>query len=379
MVATEDKEQAFFGGWKLRPVAGGSHKWGPPEWRVQEFIATAVSDVVLPPHGPWLQLGVPYYVINSSPGPAGSSASISVKRPIDGASVGGLGPGEAAVAIPSVGGSWVWMALGSFGVGVPYPSLRYTVEISQNVANFNLLEAVIAQGYDGTAAAAVTCRVRAGAAVGSTQQGLRSWTTGNTVGSVSWLAASFAFLVIEVDAAGGGWGGNGGRSGIPGTGSSSGFDGQAGGQAIRNEIPLFIDCHGSLFGGGGGGGGGGSSASNVQVAGGGGGGGRGMNMAANGTIIGSAGGAAAAPGQPGTGGGAFVSGGGGYGSGGGGLAGNGGAAATSGGGGAAAPGAGSGGAGGAAGAAISYLPAAGAPTILGGGGNIIGATVSEAS
>ena len=377
MVATPDRELAFFGGWQLRPADGGTHKWGPPQWRVQEFICNDPADVLLPPHGPWLQLGVPYYVLNSQAGPAGSSESITVKRP-DGTVVGSLGPGFAAVVVPTTGGRWVWTALGAFGVGVPYPSLRYSVEITQPTANFDLLAAVVAQGYDGSAAAAVTCRVRPGAALGSVSKDFRAWTTGNTVGGVSWLAASFAGLIVDAGAEAGGWGGRGGRGGIPGTGSTDGLAGEVGGQAIRAEIPLYIDCQGLIFGGGGGGGGGGSGTLTPFVGGGGGGGGRGMNMAPGGAMIGSINGSAASPAQGGTPGGPFSFGAGGAGAGGGGNGGAGGGASTAGTAGTGASGAGSGGAGGAGGAAISYLPAAGAPVILGGGSNIIGSTVSEA-
>jgi hypothetical protein len=379
MVATESREEAFFGGWQVRPVSGGSNKWGPPQWRVQEFVADDTSDVVMPPASPWLQLGVPYYVLNSQD----STHSISVKRPSDGATLGGLGPGYAAVAIPSVDGRWVWIDLLQFEVGTPYPALRYLVEITTNTANFDLLQAVMAQGYDGTEPAAVTCRVRGGVAVGAravlAPTVESSWTTGNTFGSVSWASGSFAVLLVDNGAEIGGRGGVGGRGGIAGTGSANGRPGEPGGRAVRAEIPLFVDCQGSIWGGGGGGGGGGSAIVTATVIGGGGGGGRGMTMAPNGALLGVDGGITVAPAEAGTAGGAFSAGGGGLGANGGGNGGAGAFAAAAGSSGTGVPSTSIGGAGGAAGAAISYLPAAGAPTILGGGGNILGATLSEAT
>ena len=390
------REQAFFGGWRIRPVAGGTVAWGPPHWRVQEFQPSAITTVVLPTADRAGQRGVPLWVLNRG------TAQLVVRRPSDNAVIWTLAAGSAACFV--LGADWHGWPLASVQFGSVFPGLRYLVDVSVNTANLNILERVVAQGYDGVQPAAVTCTIRAGAAIGTTDRLLRAVTTGGTFGGVSWAAGSRALLVVEANAIVGGWGGKGGRGGAPGTGAAAGQDGENGGQAIRAEIPLLVDCHGLIFGGGGGGGGGGSSTTQPTVIGGGGGGGRGANMTTGGVLIGSQPGGATAPAGIGDPGGSFIAGGrgpgplppeppdplawqSGLGVGGGGNGGTGGAtgsllggigftgtAAVLPGGG---PGA-AGGLGGQPGAAISYLPAAGAPNILAGSANILGATVAEA-
>ena len=102
-------------------------------------------------------------------------------------------------------------------------------------------------------------------------------------------------------------------------------------------------------------------------------------MLTGGSLIGSAGGVGSNS-NSGTRGGLLLSGAGGLGlggGGGGGIGGGRGLAGTAGGN--ASPSGGTGGAGGAGAKAISYLAAAGAPTIISGGANIVGGTVAEAS
>lgn len=389
------REEAFFGGWRVRALAGGSHNWGPPHWRNQEFLPSALSTLMLPTAARAGQRGVPLWVLNRG------TAQLQVRRPSDNAVVWTLAAGTAAQFV--LGSDWFGWPLASMQFGSVFPALRYTVEVSASTANLNLLERVVAQGYTGAQPATVTCRVRSGAAIGTTNRLERAFTTGNTFGGVSWAAGSRVLLVVEANALVGGWGGGGGRGGAPMTSAAAGGAGEDGGQAIRAEIPLLVDCHGMIFGGGGGGGGGGASTTSPNVIGGGGGGGRGANMATGGVLIGSLGGGATAPAGVGDPGGVVVAGGrgpgplppeppdpyawmSGLGTGGGGNGGTGGAtgsfsagigftgttAVLPGGGAGAA-----GGLGGQPGAAISYLPAAGAPVILAGASNIQGATIAE--
>lgn len=370
-------ELAFFGGWSVRALAGGDHKWGPPSWRVQEFVPSSLSGVILPPLSSGVQPGVPYWVLNRG------TAQLVMRKP-DGATLRTMNPGVAAYFVLGgfleTGGDWIAGPVGgSISVGSVYPALRYSVDVTTNVANLNLLERVVAQGYDGTQPAVVACRIRAGVAVGTQAAFARALTTGSTFTGVSWAAGSFALLTVEANAIVAGWGGGGGGGGAPGTGSATGIDGENGGQAIRAEIPLRIDCQGLIIGGAGGGGGGGSSTTTPSVVGGGGGGGRGGNMSSGGVLLGSPGGMASSPAGPGSGGGPFATGLGGFGTGGGGNGGNGGLAAGNGAAGGTSSTGTTGGAAGLAGAAISYLAAAGAPTVLAGASNILGGSVAEAS
>jgi hypothetical protein len=370
-VTDPTRAEAFFGGWTTRSAAGGTLQWGPPHRRVQEFLPSAITTVVLPTADRAGQRGVPLWVLNRG------TAQLVVRRPSDNAVVWTLAAGSAACFV--LGSDWFGWPIGTVQVGSVFPALRYSVDVWANTANLDMLERVVAQGYDGAQPVVVTCTVRAGAAVGTTDRLLRALTTGGTFGGVSWAAGSFALLVVEANALVGGWGGGGGRGGAPGTGAATGNNGENGGQAIRAEIPLRIDCQGLIFGGGGGGGGGGSSTTQLTVVGAGGGGARGANMATGGVLLGSPAGGATTPAGPGTGGGPFSFGAGGLGTGGGGNGGNGGAAATNGGAGGVSSTGAAGGAAGLAGAAISYLAAAGAPTILAGGSNILGTTVAEAT
>lgn len=387
------REEAFFGGWRVRALAGGSHNWGPPHWRNQEFVPSVLSTLMLPTAARAGQRGVPLWVLNRG------TAQLIVRRPSDNAVVWALSPGDGAQFV--LGSDWLGWPLASVQFGSVFPALRFTVEVSANTANLNLLERVVAQGYTGAQPAVVTCRVRSGAAIGTTNRLERAFATGNTFGGVSWAPGSRVLLVVEANALVGGWGGGGGRGGAPLTSAAAGGAGEDGGQAIRAEVPLIVDCQGLIFGGGGGGGGGGSSVTQPNVIGGGGGGGRGANMATGGVLIGSLGGGATAPAGVGQGGSSFTAGGSGpipyaplvpwsagLGVGGGGNGGTGGnhtfftAGIGFSGGAAVLPGGGAGAAGGLGGqpgAAISYLPAAGAPTILAGASNIQGATIAEAT
>lgn len=365
-----DRERAYFGGWTRREMAGGDHQWGDPSNRVLEVAPSAPSGLVVPPNSTLLQRGVPFYVVNTG------SAACTVKR--------GNGTTIWVVTANSVatffqGSDWYGYPIGTPQFGSVWPALTLTVDLAEPTANVDLLFRCVQQGYDGTQPVAVVCTVRSGVAIGTTNQPQRALTSGLTIGSVGWAAGSYWTLVVEPDAIVGGWGGNGGRGGVPGTGAAAGFAGQDGGQAVRTWIPMRVDCRGRIFGGGGGGGGGSSSLTVLTTVGGGGGGGRGANMSPGGVLIGSLAGGASPGGGPGTGGGAFSAGGGGLGSGNGGNAGNGGFAGQNGLGGNNVGNTANASPGGAGGAAISYLGAAGAPTILNGGANIIGGIVAGAT
>lgn len=369
-MAVSDRELAYFGGWSRRVVAGSETLWGDPRVRNLEIVPSSASSVILPPLSEWTQRGVPYWLFNTG------AASCTVKLPEDG------NPTLTTINANSVGrfvygASWSGQAIGVPHFGVTQPGLVFGVNVTENVANLNVLQRVVEQGYTGAQPVFCWVRINSGVAIGSTSQSAPALTTGTTFGGVSWAASSLVVVEMFADSIVGGWGGNAGRGGVPGTGASTGFAGQAGGNAMRLEIPTRLAINGLVFGGGGGGGGGGSAASSVTTIGGGGGGGRGCNMSSAGGLMGSQPGGASPGGGVGTGGGAFTFGGGGLGSGGGGNGGQGGAAATSGSAGGNATAGATGGAGGAAGKAVSYAPSAGAPSILYGGSNILGAIVAE--
>lgn len=374
-----EREQAFFGGRVgVRALAGGTVQWGPAMWRVQEFAPSVTTTVMLPTAARAGQRGVPFWAHNSG------TASLIVKRPSDGATVNVVAAGYASQFV--LGSDWSGWAVGPnpVQIGTAYPRRRYFLDVVANSPNIDMLEAVVGAGYDGSGPAIALCRVHAGVAVGSQARFVRSITTGKLFGGVSWAAGSFAVLIVEATAIVGGWGGEGGGGGVPGTGASTGLPGGDAGQAIRAEIPLSIDCRGKIIGGGGGGGGGGSSVSIPTPPaptpfGAGGGGGIGANMTSNGVLVSPAGGFSSYAGSRGVSGSSFTAGGGGIGVGGGGNGGIGGGAGLAGSAGTASTAGASGGAGGSGAAAISYLAAAGAPTILAGGSNILGGAIAEAT
>lgn len=125
-------ELAFFGGWRVRALAGGDHKWGPPSWRVQEFVPSSISSVFLPPLSSGVQPGVPYWVLNRG------TAQVVVRKP-DGGTVWTLGAGTAACFVLGgflgTGGDWHGWPVGDVQVGSVYPALRYSVDVTTNVAN----------------------------------------------------------------------------------------------------------------------------------------------------------------------------------------------------------------------------------------------------
>ncbi|MFN7587333.1 MAG: hypothetical protein ACK5UQ_02290, partial [Planctomycetota bacterium] len=183
------REQAFFGGWRIRPVAGGTVAWGPPHWRVQEFQPSAITTVVLPTAARAGQRGVPLWVLNRG------TAQLVVRRPSDNAVVWTLAAGSAACFV--LGSDWHGWPMASVQFGSVYPALRYSVEVSANTANLNLLERVVALGYDGAQPATVTCRVRSGTAIGATNRLERAFATGNTFGGDAWAAGSRVLLDVE--------------------------------------------------------------------------------------------------------------------------------------------------------------------------------------
>lgn len=386
-MATDLRELAFFGGWVRTSLsAGAAVVWGNPYQRNREFaVASGTASVRLPrPQLADTKLGVEYIIVNAGPG---SLVVQDGDEPFTGSppvpnDLLTLASGKVCRATLVSKSPETWVLRSSFRsrkVGSVIPTLTYAVDYVQNAANPVLLQQIINQGYDGTAAAYVRCTVRSGVLIGSAFSGLESFLTGDTVSGISWFAGSLLLLTVEDGAKIGGWGGTGGRAGVPGTGSDSGAPGQAGGKACRLTIPtrIIVAPRGEIFGGGGGGGGGGSSGVILTIFGGGGGGGRGIRMTQAGGLLPNPGGGSFGTGQAGTAGAVFSAGGGGLGAGTGGNGGNGGFGATPGNAGSAAPSWGSGGAGGAAGAAISYSAGAGAPTILSGASQILGTTILE--
>jgi hypothetical protein len=378
-MAISQRELAFFGGWSRRVLGAGVHRWGDPMRRVQEVAPAVACDLLLPPDAHIAasgQRGVPYYVVNTG-------GDVCVVRAFDGGpTVVAVAAGVAAKIV--LGSQWRGWTVSNPQFGGVQAKLVYELPITQNVANLNVLERIVAMGYDGSQSAAAIITIESGVVVGSANDAQRSLRSGTTVAGVSWAMGSKMLVRVVPGGTLGGWGGAGGNAGVPGTGGSSGANGGNGGQAIRTEIPLTIECGGAIFGGGGGGGGGGSTSSipsppTPTPQGAGGGGGVGCNMwDTNGALGGSPSGLGAGA-NPGTRGGMVFAGAGGVGLGGGGGGGTGGGRGTNGtAGGNASPSGGTGGAGGSGAAAISYLPAAGAPTIISGAANIVGGSVSEA-
>lgn len=371
------RELEYFGGWQNRSAVSGTHRWGDPFYRNHQVTCTGEATLLLPDDTEWLQPGVTYLVLNNG------SETLTVESP-DAAFSLNVPAGQAARFVKA--SVWRGWLSGAFQTGSVEPPIFYDYDIvlSQNEGNFNLLERIIAtHGYDGSGPATVRCRVASGVAVGAYSQSSRAFTTGDTVGGVSWAPASSLHLTVDAGGLIGGWGGEGGDPGISGTGLPDGFDGGDGGQGLRLTIPTKIRCLtdafgrvGYIFGGGGGGGGGGGDLINQAAVGGGGGGGSGVRMGiGSGTIMVTPGG------RGGTSGSISFGGGGGHGYGGAGNGGNGGGRGANGSAGSAAGGinGGLGGAAGAGAAAISYLPAAGAPDIVTGGAGIGGAIVAEAT
>ncbi|MBZ0153737.1 MAG: hypothetical protein K8J09_19595, partial [Planctomycetes bacterium] len=200
---------------------------------MQEIAPSAYATIRMPASAP---LGVPYWLVNTG------SASLTVQDH-NGTHIISVDPN---VSLHLVRGSrWLPALKPNPQFGSVWPALRYTVIVSMSEPNVVLLERAIALGYDGVQPAMVTCRIRTGAAVGTVAQGQFSIDTGTAIGGVSWAPGSSWTLVVENDAACGGWGGNAGRGGVPGTGASTGFAGQNGGTAIRTEIPMRVECIGS--------------------------------------------------------------------------------------------------------------------------------------
>jgi len=336
-----------------------------------EVSSSEAASVVLPRPSDWLCPGVPYWVWNAG------SANIDVMQQNGDslALVRTVTAGAVGMFLWS-GAGWHGQPIGSAQEGSVYPAQRLIIPIGVQAREFNTLAHIVGNnGYDGSAPIAVRVILQQTGAFGALSKDGYAFETGDSYLGVSWASGSFVMLEVEQGADIGGWGGVGGRAGVSGTGASAGADGEDGGTAVRADVPLIISCAGSILGGGGGGGGGGGSSSNATILGGGGGGGRGYNMDFNGQFIGSPGGAATPPAGEGGDGGPFVTGLGGLGVKGGGNGGAGGSAAAAGT--AGASGVAAGGSGGAAGLAISYSAAAGAPTILSGGSNIIGSSAEE--
>lgn len=199
------------------------------------------------------------------------------------ASCGFLLTGDASEA-----GSWVYVeANAPSGRGAAQPIGEFfDVPLTQSQNNFNLLQAVVAQGYDGTAPAVVRLSIGQTTVLGSTSQAAAALDIGGDVpvSGVNWAAGSL--IVVRNRGVISGRGGNGGGGGIGGTGASDGLPGEDGGLALRTPVSITIENLGVIQGGGGGGGGGDGQLTPGGVSGGPGGGGAGATIDAVGAILG---------------------------------------------------------------------------------------------
>lgn len=372
-------ELAFFGGWRTQSVNGTS-EWGDPLWRNREIITTGVT-LTMPADAPE---GVEYTVFNHPSSTGNITIGTSTVLPGNGESFMRLGTDWLECGVYAVAGrQFGTPASTAIQYGVTQPTTILNLPVLTSTANYDALAAAIfREGYDGSEPVYARVEVITGIAIGTIEQSLRSFTTGDTVDGISWAAGSKVILDVANGALIGGWGGAGGRGAHP-TIFGQEADGEAGGQAIRAEIDLDIIATGVVFGGGGGGGGGGGDFSQNEP-GGGGGGGAGINMAANGAILGSLGGIGTAPATWGTRGRVNQGGDGGSGgqggnpAGSGGSGGDGGARASVGTAGFPAVSGAAGATFGAAGAAISKASGV-TVNIISGAANIYGTTVTEAT
>jgi len=178
--------------------------------------------------------------------------------------------------------------------GITFPDgFRAELSVDGMVNHYNILEQVVARGYDGTMGALVIVTLAPDVIVGGTTNLLPSFDTGGdaAIGGVNWHASSALFLRIPDTAGIHGCPGNGGKGGTGGTGSSA-VPGTDGGIALRAGFSITVSNLGRIAGGCGGGGGGDGQVSTVGLNGGGGGGGAGANIWRGGVAKGGKGGAA---------------------------------------------------------------------------------------
>jgi hypothetical protein len=161
---------------------------------------------------------------------------------------------------------------GTSSLNAAYSKSTITVTISANTLDFNLHNAAITAGWNGTSIVSVICNINTGIYVGSSAVG----TQGFVVGSFptgSYIRINNSGYIFGKGAPGG-----------AGGASAAGVAGTGGGTAFITAVPVYINNTGVIAGGGGGGGGGGAQTVNTNIGGSGGGAGQGYNTGAGGAI-----------------------------------------------------------------------------------------------
>lgn len=159
----------------------------------------------------------------------------------------------------------------------PPQKFPFSINITENKANFDLAANLLALGWDGVQAVQGTVSVAPGVAVGSSTVDVPGFTIERVPSTSSITLVNQGFIVGK-----GGRGGDGKQAG------------QAGGPALRVTVPVKVNNTGTIGGGGGGGGGqgggvegSGAGTVNYWYVGGGGGGGAGYELSLGGTHLGS--------------------------------------------------------------------------------------------
>jgi hypothetical protein len=130
----------------------------------------------------------------------------------------------------------------------PSISVSYDLVISSDTPNYDIFNAVIALGWNGTTPAIVTVTVNTGVFVYS-----RSSSQAAMFTNTGWPTGSQITIINK-----GFIGGAGGNGGIAGWDNIPGGNGYPGGNGINAQFSnIYINNFGSIAGGGGGGGGGG--------------------------------------------------------------------------------------------------------------------------
>ena len=150
--------------------------------------------------------------------------------------------------------------------------VTYNLTIAANTTDYNLHNALVTAGWDGTAVVNATVTINSGIIVGSTSTATYAFDTGVIPAGSTVNIVNNGYIVGR-----GGNGGNGGANKPYATAPGSGAPGQAGGPAMYLRYAVSItNGSGYIYSGGGGGGGGGvTNGANVGYNSGGGGGGGG--------------------------------------------------------------------------------------------------------
>lgn len=276
MFGVSRSELAYFGGWKRIKTTDGM-SWGDPSWRniefLNEFFLTD-HQVVLPNHA-LMQPGLIYMAYSSaeSIGPVTITASALSCGDIT------LAAGE-AVELMNTSTGWIPADAGDTSSaqsidtaviltpseGTMQNAVEYEINITQNVANFNVMRHVEEHfGYDGSFPITVRVNVKADVAVGTVSRlvgGRQSamhtgepnyaMTTGFST-DTEWPDGSLFVLNVDEGGIVGGWGGKGGTAKLFVSNTSETPFGEDGGPALYCGISTNITCYGKIIGGGGGG------------------------------------------------------------------------------------------------------------------------------